>query len=321
MRIRRRPTPLSAWLRERPWDPPDVPESVASVPMMISDQEQTLLYRLAAEQYDGKGAIIDAGCFLGGSTAAFVDGLRANRRKLPQRPVHTYDLFIPDWGVKGPYQPAEDEIPDGDSTLPRFRDLMGDRLEQIHVHQGDIRDEKWSGDAVSILFIDLAKKWSINDHVNREFFPSLVPHKSVVIQQDYMTEWVPWIHIGMELLGDAFEFIAWAPHASAIFVPTRTIRRDEIPASLREELSDDEKMELFGRAAGRFEHMERGILELSRGVLLAELGDPASGLRHVEQTLADYGEYERVAMAGATVAAVLSDPEKSPYRALRPGKS
>ena len=290
--------------------------------MMISEQEQTLLYRLAAERYDGSGAIIDAGCFLGGSTAAFVDGLRANPRKLPQSPVHSYDLFIPDWGVKGPYQPAEDAIPsDGDSTLPRFRELMGDRLERVHVHAGDILDDEWSGGAVSILFIDLAKTWSINDHVNREFFPSLVPHESVVIQQDYMTEWVPWIHIGMELLGDAFEFIGWAPHASAIFVPTRTITRDEIPTSLREELSNAEKLELFGRAAARFEYMERGILELSRGVLLAELGDPAAGLRHVEQTLADYGEYDRVATAGATVSAVLSDPGRSPYRALRPGTS
>lgn len=301
-------SPLSAWLRERPWDPPAVPESVGSVPMMISDQEQTLLYRLAAEWYDGMGAIVDAGVFLGGSTAAFVDGIRANPRELPVKPVHCYDLFVPDWGAKARYDEFLPHIPPGDSTLPRFRGLMGDRLERVHVHAGDIRDEAWHGAPVSILFVDLAKQWSINDHVMREFFPSLVPQQSVLIHQDYVNEWLPWIHIGMELLADAFEFIDWAPHGSAIFVPTRVIAREEIPSSLREDVPDDEKLELFDRATARFEDIPRGVIELARGVLLADLGDTAGGLQHVQSTLADYGMHDRVATAGANVRAALSGP-------------
>jgi hypothetical protein len=300
--------PLSAWLRERPWDPPDVPHTVAAVPMMISDQEQTLLYRLAAEWYDGAGAIVDAGVFLGGSTAAFVDGIRANPRALPPKPVHCYDLFATDWGARGSYAELLPHVPAGDSTLERFRELMGDRLERVHVHAGDIRREAWPGEAVSILFVDLAKTWSINDHVNREFFPSLLPGRSVVVQQDYVNEWLPWIHIGMELLADAFEYIDWAPHGSAIFVPTRPIAREEIPPSLRDDVPDAEKLELFERAAARFEHMERGVIELARGVLLAELGDPAGALEHVDSTLAEYGSHDRVATAAANVRASLSGP-------------
>ena len=283
-----------------------MPASTASLPMMISREEQALLYRIAAEWYDGSGAIVDAGVFLGGSTAAFVDGVRANPRRLPPKPIHSYDLFVPDWGAKGSYEELRPHIPEGDSTLSRFHELMGDRLERVHVHAGDIRDETWSGGAVSVLFVDLAKAWSINDHVSREFFPSLVPHASVLIQQDYVHEWLPWIHIEMELLGDAFEFIDWEPQGSAIFVPTRAITRDEIPSSLLDDLPDDEKLRLFDQAAARFDGMARGVVELARGVLLAEMGDPAAGLRDVERTLSDYGSYERVAMSGASVQRWLS---------------
>ena len=299
---------IGAWLRQSPWTPPAVPESVASVPTMISPEERTLLYRLAAEQYDGNGAIIDAGCFLGGSTAAIVDGLRASGRNLPTKPVHTYDLFVVGQAEKSGYGQLLGEIPIGGSTLPRFHELMGDRLERIQVHAGDIREEAWSGEPVSILFVDIAKTWSINDHVNREFFPSLVPHESVLIQQDYVHEWLPWIHIGMELLEDAFEFIGWAPYASAIFVPTRRITRDEIPSNLREELPDAEKLELFNRAAARFDGPARGIIELAGAILLADMGDPAAGLRHVERTLSAYGGDDRVANSAAGVRDYLSDP-------------
>lgn len=312
---------IRAWLRQWPWDPPAVPESVASVPTMIGPEERTLLYRLAAEWYDGSGAIIDAGCFLGGSTAAFVDGLRASPRDLPAKPVHTYDLFVLGRREKRGYAHLVEDIPVAGSMLPRFQQLMGDRLDRVHVHAGDIREEAWPGEPVSILFFDIAKTWSVNDHVNREFFPSLVPYESVLIQQDFVHEWLPWIHIGMELLEDAFELIGWAPYGSAIFVPTRQITRDEIPSSLRDAVPDDEKLRLLDRAAARFDGAQRGVIELGRAVLLEELGDAAAGFRDVEKTLAAYGGYDRVANSAASVRDYLSYPGMSPFLAPRPGTS
>ena len=329
-------TELTDWLRGRPWDPPAAPETVLGVPTMISPQELTLLYRLAAERYDGRGVIVDAGCFLGGSTAALAEGIEANRGDLPRRPVHTYDRFVLEDVSKNAYPQLVADIAVGESTLPRFRQVLGDRLDRVEVHDGDIRRERWGGDPISILFIDVAKSWEINDHVNREFFPCLVPGESVVIQQDYVHEWCPWLHITMELLGDAFEFAGSLPYATAVFVPTRAISRDEIPANLREELDDETKLELFDRAARRFAGEDLGIIQLARAALLADMGDPAAGVALVDRTLAEHGGHERVAIVSAAMRDQLAAqprttarrgprrptfPRRWPFRGPRRGRS
>jgi hypothetical protein len=47
---------------------------------MLDGPEGWLLKWLARAAYRGDGAIVDLGCWLGGSTAALVDGLRENPR-------------------------------------------------------------------------------------------------------------------------------------------------------------------------------------------------------------------------------------------------
>ncbi len=45
---------------------------------MLSIEERQLLAWLAASHWEGRGAIVDGGCFLGGSTLALGRGLREN---------------------------------------------------------------------------------------------------------------------------------------------------------------------------------------------------------------------------------------------------
>jgi hypothetical protein len=168
-----------------------------------------------------------------------------------------------------------------------FESLLGDRCRSlVAVHAGDIRERAWSGAPVETLFIDIAKDWSINDHVSREFFPALIPGCSVVIQQDYVHEWTPWLHITMELLGDTFTFIGSLPFASAVFVARRSIGRDELPRDLRRELSSADQVKLFDRSASRFRGGEREVVECARVFLLNELGRHKEAREHLAKIAA-----------------------------------
>ena len=73
-----------------------------------------------------------------------------------------------------------------------------------------------------VLFIDVAKTWRINDVVIAQFFPKLIPGHSIIIQQDYMWGFGPWIHITMALLATT----AWITVGSPFLCAPRTSSTD-----------------------------------------------------------------------------------------------
>ncbi|MFZ1156062.1 MAG: hypothetical protein WAN93_14290 [Solirubrobacteraceae bacterium] len=255
---------------------------------MISLQERSLLYFLTRDLYVGLGEIVDAGCFLGGSTMALAQGLLDRDPPVRDRVIHTFDLFRLDEGSYKPYASILDGLQPGDSLRPTFDALLGDRTGLVNVREGDVREEEWTAGPIEILFIDLAKDWSINDHVARTFFPSLIPDQSVVIQQDYLHEWTPWLHITMEFLGDAFTYCGSLPFASSIFVPRRRIRAEELPDSLFADIPHDEKLALFDRSARRFDGEDRGVVECARAYLLHMIGQTAAARTHLDEVETSY---------------------------------
>ncbi|HEV8712087.1 MAG TPA: hypothetical protein VGX03_04575, partial [Candidatus Binatia bacterium] len=71
-----------------------------------------MLHWLTCEQYTGRGEIIDAGCFLGGSSVALADGLRCNRRlqeRQKEKRITSYDLFVTDWYAHKYFVPEKQE--------------------------------------------------------------------------------------------------------------------------------------------------------------------------------------------------------------------
>jgi hypothetical protein len=71
---------------------------------MLSIDERRLLYILARDYFRGDGAIIEAGCFLGGSTIALAAGVTENQRQHRRtRPIETRDLFDLDDAYKLAY--------------------------------------------------------------------------------------------------------------------------------------------------------------------------------------------------------------------------
>jgi SAM-dependent methyltransferase len=259
------------------WRRRAVPPACANVPTMLVPDELRLLHHLAQDVYTGAGAIVDAGAFLGGSTVALAEGLRRNRHWRADmagtsagpasRPIHSYDRFeVEDW-TRGVYFP--EDTPAGTSFLERFERNIAPYRDLVEVHAGDIVDQTWSGGPIEILFIDVAKHWTVCDWVTWQFFPHLIPGRSVVVQQDYLYHhWVGWLHVTMELYADYFEYVCDTEVNSVVFLNTKRIPESVLRQKSVESLTVEERVVLMDRAAGRFEGRKRELLLSAKGHFL-----------------------------------------------------
>src|SRR5919198_1732463 len=84
--------PLRDLIR-RPWRDAALSPDAVGIPTMLSKAERRLLYSLARDYAGEDAAIVDAGCFLGGSTAALLAGVRDRKEPWRGPPVESYDLF------------------------------------------------------------------------------------------------------------------------------------------------------------------------------------------------------------------------------------
>jgi SAM-dependent methyltransferase len=246
--------PLHGRVPPGAWNRRAVPMACATVPTMLVPDELRLLNYLADECYTGEGSIVDAGCFLGGSTVALADGLRRNLRRrgrAEEKLIHSYDRFeIEEWTL-GPYFSGTAQA--GESFKPLFDRHIARYADLVEVHAGDVRSCPWSGGPIEILFIDLAKHWTVCDWVTWQFFPRLIPGKSVVIQQDYLYHhWVAWLHVTMEFYSGYFEYVCDTGVNSVAFLNTRRIPEGVLREKTVESLTTAERIELMDRAASRF---------------------------------------------------------------------
>jgi SAM-dependent methyltransferase len=244
------------------WRERAVPDACANVPTMLVPDELRLLNHLADAHYSGAGCIVDAGSFLGGSTIALADGLRRNlrRRRLhEEKRIHSFDRFEVEEYTRGTFFPESMQV--GESFRDLFERNIADYAPLVEVHAGDVLDHSWSGGPIEILFIDIAKHWTICDWVTRQFFPSLIPGRSIVVQQDYLYHhWVGWLHVTMEFYSDYFAYLCDTEVNSVAFLYTRRIPDDVLREKTVESLTTAEKIELMDRAAARFEGPRREML-------------------------------------------------------------
>jgi SAM-dependent methyltransferase len=257
------------------WRRRDVPVACAGVPTMLTPDELRLLHYLAEERYTGEGAIVDAGCFLGGSTLALADGLRRNlwrRGAGEEKLIHTYDRFeIEGWTIGHFFDKSAQA---GESFKSIFDRNITPYASLVEVHPGDVRHWPWERGPVEILFIDAAKHWTVCDWVTWQFFPRLIPGKSLVIQQDYLYHhWVAWIHVTMEFYSEYFEYVCDTGVNSVVFLNTRRIPAGVLREKTVESLTTAEKVDLMDRAAARFEGKQAELLRSAKQHFLEMLGE------------------------------------------------
>ncbi|MCB2131987.1 MAG: hypothetical protein KDD96_06205, partial [Rhodobacteraceae bacterium] len=67
-----------------------IPQRARAVPTMLKAEEQALYFWIARDWAKGAGAIVDLGCFAGGSTARLAAGAEAAGYAAE---IHAYDRF------------------------------------------------------------------------------------------------------------------------------------------------------------------------------------------------------------------------------------
>ena len=244
------------------WRQEPVPAACAKVPTMLVPDELRLLHHLAEDYYSGMGVIVDGGSFLGGSTVALADGLRRNPRRHrlgDAKPIHSFDRFEVEEWTRGLFFPESTLA--GASFREQFESNIAPYADLVEVHAGDVCSHTWSGVPIEILFIDMAKHWTVCDWVTWQFFPHLIPGRSIVVQQDYLYHhWVGWHHVTMEFYADYFEYVGDTEVNSVVFLNTKKIPDSVLRRNTVASLPLAMKIELMDRAANRFEGRKRDLI-------------------------------------------------------------
>jgi hypothetical protein len=257
-------------LERRPWSDVELPAEVLRAPSMLSQSERRALYVLARDYFQGAGRIVDAGCFLGGSTIALAAGLRDRAQEPENSAIVSYDLFRVE-----PYtlEHFRDDLPStstGDSFRPAFDANLSGFPGRYDVREGDIREIGWSGEPIEILFLDIVKTWEISDSVLSDFFPHLIPGRSVLVQQDCLWGTHPWLQVTMEILREYFACVDWID-GSAIYLHTGAIPDEVLRVCMKDATPPETKLQMMDRAVERWSGEARAMAELSRASLLLEL--------------------------------------------------
>ncbi len=267
-----------------------LPHKALAIPSMLSYEERALLHWAAREGCGAAGQVIDAGCYLGGSTLSLATGLsRSAKDPGDSRRVHSFDLFIVGGERERVYFEADFPFEVGADIRPLFEANVAPVRSLVEVHAGDVLHTTWSGERIGTLFVDIAKSWATNDHVVRQFFPPLVPG-SVVIQQDLVHWGHPWCALTMEWLIDHFEYLGHVSFSSAVYRVRHPIPVDDLPTDLLDRLSAEEALGLIDRCAERIGEPFAGFVRLAGATALISFGDYAGARARVGEVRENYGD-------------------------------
>ncbi|MEJ0059357.1 MAG: hypothetical protein WDM79_07225 [Terricaulis sp.] len=261
---------------------------LAGHPSMMSREELSLLFSLARDVYSGQGIIVDAGVFLGASTLCFGHGLRASVKraikvKRSYKLIWSYDLCVFNEGMLR--QLARPKLArmlegaqyhSGESFEPLLRRMLKDVEDLVDLQVCDVLTARMpEGEKVEIAFLDILKTPEIESHLFRSLYPKMIPGVSIVVQQDYFFERLPYIKIRQERLAPFFDYLGAVG-------PTAVFRlREAIPQAYLEEepavsLPIEEKFRLIDQAAERVTDPGRKAMTALCKVDIA-LSDQGSG--------------------------------------------
>jgi len=216
----------------------------------------------------GRGALVDAGSFLGASTFCFAAGVAAagHLEFNGRPPVHAYDYFkVVEEYVGAAISRSVRSVEKGDSYLDIFLSQTDRYRHLIEPHPGDFLEKKWHGDPIEILFIDIAKTAPLHAHVVAEFFPCMIPGRSVLVHQDYFHCWHPYIHIGMEFFAEEFELIdEHVPHQSRLWLLAKPLPEEKIARMAAYDLTKKERLTLLDRQIEKSSSFYRPMIEVVR---------------------------------------------------------
>jgi hypothetical protein len=257
-------------MNHAPWRAPDAqPGSYALG--MLGLEERKLLYHLARDVYTGAGAVIDAGCFCGASTCSLAAGLRDNPLAPRGKFLHAYDLFVADLpyiiDFASGYMGRNLAI--GDSFRPIYDESVREFAQLIDTHEGDLFAATWDGaKPIEVLFIDAAKSIELQKKILDLFFPSLIPGKSIVVQQDFHHPGAFYIVVAMDYLRDHFTVIEERSDSSVAFRLESAIPREKLAKVGNYEFSPQDQLAAIRRTIRAVRPENRHHLWLGHAVAM-----------------------------------------------------
>lgn len=283
-------------MRNYHWtEPYNLPDGIKT---LLTPSELAMLYNLGRSRYSGVGHIVDAGCFVGGSTRALLDGLDVNDRfQRSSYNVHAYDLFrttdqFNTWG---------DEVTcfqNGAGYLKEFKSNIANYLDRTIVHEGDILENGWLHGPVEILFIDIAKSPLILRHVYDMFLPHMVAGQSYLVHQDFQYPGYPWIVASMQVMSDYWKVIDFLPNNTAVYQLIKPVPRELLIENDWHKLTRDSRQALHRRALEKLPIAGHLMLRLNEVEWLLEEHKEASARDLIEelrlQAKADANAYHQI---------------------------
>jgi hypothetical protein len=217
---------------------------LGSLPGMTSEAERWALYE-AARGLHGVGHAVDIGCWLGSLTTSIALGLEGNARARDAGVrIHAYDVFVwhamymdSYWNAALPMaRPA-----DGESFLPAFQLIVGPWNHLIETHSDDLMRVRWTGEPIELLSVDAMKTPELAGRITSEFYPALLPGKSVLFHQDFCHSYTWWIHLHHFRLRHHFELIdSLKGSGGVLFRFVRPFQEGELAMVSNADLSDKE---------------------------------------------------------------------------------
>ncbi len=212
-----------------------------AVPTMLHRQEQKLYYWLTRNAIGGAGAVVDLGCFVGGSTALLAQGLVDAGGDAV---IHAFDRFTADPKTRQRFLYHRGVPPfQGTDILPVARRLLTPWSDRIRLHVGEIEDTGWNpaDGSIALLLLDACKRTDLTDDIAQSFYPHLIAGQSVISHQDFLQWNQFWLPPHMLLMADYFEPLAFVRSTSLLFRCVRTPTADDLRA-LRVAALDDTAM-------------------------------------------------------------------------------
>jgi hypothetical protein len=184
--------PVSIAESPAPWS--RIEPGPCPIPGMINREEKQY-YLYLGRYYQGRGAVVELGPWLGCSTFYIVEGLKPNPR-FAGRPVMVYDDFVwrADWMDE--YVPADQRLPDGADFQPLFDRYTGPIREHVRAGKrriaplpdnAGIPELQWDGGPVEIMYIDCGRTFEANEAWYRLFSPGFLPGVTLLVMEDWRT--------------------------------------------------------------------------------------------------------------------------------------
>lgn len=295
------------------YDPPPL----SGLQFMITPQECAAL-SCFAERAWSKGAarnglIIDAGCFVGASTVAFAQGLERSRlsERAREKRIISYDLFYASRKIIDHALPNAG-LSEGDSFEPIFRNNIRPYARYIDVRSGDIVQATAPSRPITVLFVDVLWSTEAAVHFGRTFYPMLEGRRSVLVHQDFVYPYLPWLVLSMGMLMDKFSISRNIPHSSLVFNVERSIRPEDIDDPRNLSLSNGEA--IFDDFINRLDGWGKGALAISKSLFVGSRGELGRARKIIEDVWVKCSDQPLVMQYRPRIETVLARAEKEGTR-------